>query len=180
MRDQDNAPCHLVKERLRELCREGRRSDALIRIVCRELESWFLGELRAVATAMDAPRVAELRAKEMFRDPDRLGTPSAKLADSSQAMGKSAVRDGSAQSSIPIVACLKASGSSARAGSSCEPAAWLNRTAPVSAGRSIQAESPSGARYATPRPRRREGQRRTGVMRERWLRLAPGRGTVDG
>lgn len=88
MRDQDNAPCHLVKERLRELCREGRRSDALIRIVCRELESWFLGETRAVATAMDAPRVAELRAKEMFRDPDRLGTPSAKLADLIPGYGK--------------------------------------------------------------------------------------------
>ena len=43
--DQDGNECRYLKRQLFELCEQGGRSDALIRIVCHELESWFLGIL---------------------------------------------------------------------------------------------------------------------------------------
>lgn len=44
-----------MKARLRALADEARQDDALIRIACRELESWILGDLRAVGLAYDKP-----------------------------------------------------------------------------------------------------------------------------
>ncbi len=79
VRDQDNGPCKNVKRRLLELCERGDRSDTLIRIACRELESWFLGDLAAVEAGMGVGNLAKMQNKRKFRDPDRLGSPSAEL-----------------------------------------------------------------------------------------------------
>lgn len=52
MRDQDSNPdCLAIKSRLRVLAAEAGRPDVLIRIVCRELESWALGDWDAVSEA---------------------------------------------------------------------------------------------------------------------------------
>ena len=79
VRDQDSGDCRAVKQRLVELCAEGQRPDSLVRVVCRELESWFLGDLAAVQQATGAS-VAHLQRRQKFRDPDLLGSPSGELA----------------------------------------------------------------------------------------------------
>lgn len=72
VRDQDGADCYVLKENLLKLCREAGRDDALVRIVCNELESWFLGDLPAVADAYDKPSIARLQGKRKFRNPDSI------------------------------------------------------------------------------------------------------------
>ncbi len=79
MRDQDSGDCVAVKERLQRLCSEGGREDVLVRVVCRELESWFLGDLAAVEEAL-GESVARLQEKGKYRAPDELGSPSRELA----------------------------------------------------------------------------------------------------
>jgi Domain of unknown function (DUF4276) len=79
IRDQDSGECRAVKERLTGLCRDTPHDDALIRVACRELESWFLGDLRAVERAFATRGLAKQQETEKFRDPDRLSTPSREL-----------------------------------------------------------------------------------------------------
>lgn len=45
MRDKDSDICTEVKAGLRQKCREGQHPEALVRIACCELESWYLGDL---------------------------------------------------------------------------------------------------------------------------------------
>lgn len=75
LRDQDSSDCKEVKRRLLQLCFEGGRTDALVRVVCHELESWFLGDLVAVETAFNAKGIARKQEKAQFRNPDRLANP---------------------------------------------------------------------------------------------------------
>jgi len=79
LRDQNSADCRDVKSRLAELCQEANRPDTLIRIACREIESWYLGDLEAVQQAFAARGVARLQRQRKFRDPDRLGSPSREM-----------------------------------------------------------------------------------------------------
>jgi len=72
MRDQDGADCLRLKEKLCRICAEADRGDSLIRIVCNELESWFLGDLTAVAAALNTPSIARLQRKAKYRNPDSL------------------------------------------------------------------------------------------------------------
>ena len=51
VRDNDGRDCRALKDDLRGLCRAGHRDDTLIRIVCQELEAWYLGEPDALADA---------------------------------------------------------------------------------------------------------------------------------
>lgn len=74
LRDQDAADCVTVKQRLVELVQQSGRP-ALVRIACRDLESWVAGDLDAVAKAFRRPRVADHALKAKFRDPDRLVRP---------------------------------------------------------------------------------------------------------
>ncbi|MDM8559630.1 hypothetical protein [Candidatus Parabeggiatoa sp. HSG14] len=41
MRDQNSDDCVKLKQRLKKLCEQAGKPNALIRIVCHELESWF-------------------------------------------------------------------------------------------------------------------------------------------
>jgi len=72
VRDCDSADCHVVKRRLHALCEEAGRLDSLVRIVCNELESWFLGDLLAVEKAFQLQGLAAKQEKRKYRDPDRL------------------------------------------------------------------------------------------------------------
>lgn len=74
LRDQDAADCEAVKARLVALVRESGRN-ALVRVACRDLEAWVLGDLAALAEAFETPRVAELSAKSRYREPDVLVKP---------------------------------------------------------------------------------------------------------
>lgn len=51
VRDNDGANCADLKARYARLCLDAGRPDTLIRLVCQELESWYLGDLTAVAEA---------------------------------------------------------------------------------------------------------------------------------
>lgn len=79
IRDQDAGDCRAIKHRLAELCRGTPHEHPLIRIACRELESWFLGDLQAVERAFSIAGLGKRQNTEKFRDPDRLGSPSREL-----------------------------------------------------------------------------------------------------
>lgn len=70
--DQDSNDCILLKNRLLELCQEGGRSNCLVRIVCHELESWFLGDLEAVGQAFNIQTLSRRQGEAKFRQPDLL------------------------------------------------------------------------------------------------------------
>jgi len=75
MRDQDAAECRDVKQRLTALVKEAKRDNSLVRVVCRELESWVLGDLQAVAQAFNQPRLGLQAQRERYRNPDKLRHP---------------------------------------------------------------------------------------------------------
>ena len=79
VRDQDNADCRVVKARLRELCAAGGRPETLVRIVCRELEAWYLADLAAVEQGLQTTGLARQQGDRKFRQPERLGSPSREL-----------------------------------------------------------------------------------------------------
>lgn len=70
LRDQDAADCRIVKTRLREKCIEAHKPEALVRIACHELESFYLADLAAVEKGLGAPNIAKLQGKEKYRAPD--------------------------------------------------------------------------------------------------------------
>jgi len=75
LRDQDSAPCKQVKNSLKRLCKKAGAPDALVRIACRELENWYLGDLKAVGEAYGVKNLAEQQGKKKYRKPDALGDP---------------------------------------------------------------------------------------------------------
>jgi len=77
--DQDSMDCLTLKAQLRALCREGGRPDTLVRIVCRDLESWFLGDLHAVEKAFQVPGLARKQKNRKFRQPDELNNATQEL-----------------------------------------------------------------------------------------------------
>lgn len=81
LRDQDKGDCREIKSRIRKLCEEsGKSDDCIIRMVCRELETFFLGELSAVELACSRKGLAKkFQGKEAFRNPDNIEKPSHKL-----------------------------------------------------------------------------------------------------
>lgn len=79
LRDKDSTDCVELKKRLISLCEVGGRPDTLVRIVCHELESWFLGNLNAVEKAFGKSNLSKLQGKAKYRDPDLLANPSQEL-----------------------------------------------------------------------------------------------------
>lgn len=80
LRDQDAEDCEDVKKRLVRLCRQSARPDSLVRIACRELESWYLADLQAVQRGLRMDGLAKLQDKSKYRDPDSIQSPSRQLA----------------------------------------------------------------------------------------------------
>ena len=72
MRDQDSGNCVDIKAQLSALCEEAGHPDALVRIACRELESFYLGDLAAVEQGLSVTGLARQQGNQKFRDPDRL------------------------------------------------------------------------------------------------------------
>ena len=79
MRDQDAGDCHVIKAGLVTRCRAGGQPAALVRIACRELESWYLADLTAVESALKVSGLAAKQHKRNYRAPDRLPSPSHEL-----------------------------------------------------------------------------------------------------
>ncbi len=73
LRDQDSGDCAVIKQNLVAKCREAGKDNALVRIACRELESWFIGDWEAVGAAFEQPKLKSLSAKAAYRNPDIIG-----------------------------------------------------------------------------------------------------------
>ncbi len=81
IRDQDSADCIEVKKKLVNLCKQTGRTDVIVRIVCHELESWFLGDLTAVEKALELKKnkLSKLQTKQKYRNPDQLNSAKQEL-----------------------------------------------------------------------------------------------------
>ena len=81
-RDQDSADCRQVKARLADLCRNAGRADVLVRVVCRELEAWYIGAPAALVQAFPEARRPLLRElnRARYRNPDTVVRPSEAIA----------------------------------------------------------------------------------------------------
>ncbi len=75
LRDKDSANCNLIKANLVKICQKANKPDTLIRIACHELESFYLGDLSAVAKGIGPANLAKQQNKSKFRNPDRLANP---------------------------------------------------------------------------------------------------------
>ena len=73
LHDQDSRNCVELKESLSSLCQQVLFSqNVTIRIVCRELESWFLGDFQAIEKTYPC-KLPKNKAK--YRDPDKIDYP---------------------------------------------------------------------------------------------------------
>lgn len=92
LRDQDSGDCCEIKNSLLAKCVEGQHPDALVRIACRELESWYLADLKAVEKGLCVNNLSQLQQKNRYRNPDNTPSPSkvlAQIAPSYQKIGGS-------------------------------------------------------------------------------------------
>ena len=78
MRDQDSADCIAVKSKLASICSTAGRPETMVRIACHELESFYLGDLKAVAAAYQMNMPSQNSKK--YRNPDRLGNAAEELS----------------------------------------------------------------------------------------------------
>lgn len=76
VRDTDGADCLAVKARLLQLCGQAQRPDTLVRLVCQELESWYLGDLAALEAAMQVRKINTPANRKKFANPDGWQKPS--------------------------------------------------------------------------------------------------------
>ena len=79
LRDNDNANCIDIKARFVQTCQRYGRPDTLVRLVCQELESWYIGDLQALAAAFDDPKLDSPALRKKFIDPDSWQKPSDQL-----------------------------------------------------------------------------------------------------
>jgi hypothetical protein len=79
MRDQDSGDCTVIKANLKRLCKQAGKPRAIVRIVCKELETFFVGDWAAIAAAYQRPALSAHARSAKYRDPDLLGSPSAEI-----------------------------------------------------------------------------------------------------
>ncbi len=70
---------YTVKKNLKAICKNAGKPQTLVRIVCHELESWYLGDLSAVETALELRGLARQQKKKKFRHPDTLNNAKQEL-----------------------------------------------------------------------------------------------------
>lgn len=71
LHDQDSSDCKILKQELLNLSKSFTKP-LLIRIVCRELESWYLGDLKAIEQAYPNFKSSKHLNKQALRKPDNL------------------------------------------------------------------------------------------------------------
>ncbi|OLK19915.1 cytoplasmic protein [Xanthomonas oryzae pv. oryzae] len=79
VRDNDSADCLSLKARLVQLSSQHGRPDALVRLVCQELESWYIADLNALALAFPECKIDTPALRKRFAQPDSWKKPSAEL-----------------------------------------------------------------------------------------------------
>ena len=73
LRDADRLDCNILKRDLIEMIPAGRRGKALVRIVCQELEAWYLAQPAALKKA--GVLASEIPAAILRRSPDSVQDP---------------------------------------------------------------------------------------------------------
>ena len=79
LRDQDSGDCRVIKQNLLDKCRAAQKPNAIVRIACHELESFYLGDLRAVDKGLGISSLSRLQNKRKYRKPDKLANPAREL-----------------------------------------------------------------------------------------------------
>ncbi len=80
MRDQDSGDCINIKNDLATRVTESNKQNkTIIRIACRELESFYLGDLSAVEQGLGITGIARQQNKQKYRAPDNLANASKEL-----------------------------------------------------------------------------------------------------
>ncbi|MBP0034262.1 MAG: DUF4276 family protein [Roseofilum sp. Belize BBD 4] len=79
--DQDSHDCKKLKSNLLDICNTAGKPDIMVRIICHELESWFLGDLAAVEKAynLTSNSLSRRQAQKKFRNPDQLNSAKQEL-----------------------------------------------------------------------------------------------------
>jgi hypothetical protein len=73
IQDQDSNDCKRLKQELLTLVRENNDDlRCVIRIACRELENWYLGDLEAIEAVYPRSKASSLSEKTRYREPDVL------------------------------------------------------------------------------------------------------------
>lgn len=81
LRDLDShADCKVLKARLATLCGQAGRPETLVRLACRELETFYLADLAAVEKGLGLSGLNRYQQNAKFRSPDHLGSPSKELS----------------------------------------------------------------------------------------------------
>jgi len=70
--DQNSSDCIILKKRLVKSITDNCKLPHLVRIVCRELECWYLGDLNAVEDVYPQSKATRYINKAKFRNPDLL------------------------------------------------------------------------------------------------------------
>ncbi len=70
MQDQDSSDCKILKQKLLNICNQNGNCPKLVRIICRELESWYIGDFVAVSKAYPSFKHQNYINKSKFRIPD--------------------------------------------------------------------------------------------------------------
>ncbi len=75
LRDQDSEDCMEVKAGLLKRCQKAGKPSTLVRVACRELEAWVLGDLESFATEFDCPSANQAKKKSKLANPDNTMKP---------------------------------------------------------------------------------------------------------
>ncbi len=70
MQDQDSSNCKVLKNKLLDICNQNGNCPKLVRIVCRELESWYIGDFEAVNKAYPRFKYQSFIKTAKYRIPD--------------------------------------------------------------------------------------------------------------
>lgn len=112
MRDQDAGDCRKIKDNLLKKCHEAGKPDAVVRIACHELESFYLGDLKAVEQGLELTNLAKLQNSKKYREPDNLANAAQELlrltknydkVSGSRAIGKHLHLDGNCSRSFTVL-----------------------------------------------------------------------------
>jgi hypothetical protein len=87
LRDNDGADCQALKESLR-LRAAPTGKPFHIRLVCQELEAWFLGDLAAVEAAYPSSKATRFQDSAKYQNPDKITNASEELARLTSIRGK--------------------------------------------------------------------------------------------
>ena len=80
IQDQDSNDCRKLKSDLQNLCNQNGDCKTLIRIVCKELESWYLGDMGAISKAYPKFKIDSCKNERRFSNPDEINQPSSEIA----------------------------------------------------------------------------------------------------